>query len=1202
MSQPDRVEGGVEYREIPEFGPSDFPLSGAASWASLMMHHLYLRVGGSGAGETAPPQQALPEPELTLVENEVPRDADAQEQAQTQSAASGAPAVSDQEMAAEGALVGPLRWDAIVEGIPSPADTPRATEDSEAPNNDELLPFVPVQEQEEDGEEEERPRPDLSDLRTFMPGLKADEVNEALEALRELPAFGDKEEAGWSRRGGRLVSEEHDEHYLLHFSKNVNVDVEEDRVLLYRLLRGLHKSPAIPIKRLPNGFLGVDFAAFNTWLEPLGVTCLLHDLGYDDDRCMMLQWIGGEGDKTPRVECMMPQVLHALQMYRKSHISPARPLLSAAACEKAGNGPRRKKKNGELFDDLDLSDDYLCCICLRIMVDAVKTGCDHSGCKKCMEKCCKSSKKCPLCRRPLRVGTLEPDQEMRDHIAGIYQKEFNAATAKAEEERKEREECVAMAKAEEEQVASHDEEVESDCAQATTAETAPPPSAKASQFAHPEDLEAYVESWHMVKSEPRAKRAAELYAASVASSAARLAQGPEEENEEEEEEEEEEEDVPRADRLKSDLRTPTLAKSIQNISNENLRRLLRRTGVVLETQATLDEARIALEKYLDRVIRQSFLGYSAQRERMLVVDDVLGAARRLNYAASAPGTTTVLGFGCSRLRFLWSDTVKAVLKQVHPHTEIDHVAMSVMNDIMTHTLAMLVESAAGFAEQSEPAEFRSLNIALPCSSDTDAEPGFKVPLQSVLWHGAAANTAPLQLLIPVAPDSRTGDYFDKFAGDPNVSEQATTQQPITHDCIKRAINACFDRELVRHAVSESVKYNSKFCNAKLAQGQEYLESSNFYEAIAPATGILFSPAIAALVARKFTKTPLSVDGAISLSAAVEYMSAEILELSGNSARNSKSSVINQCHVAEAVVSDEELDVTYRGCIFRRAGVTPLNCWRPKTDAFEKRWKEVYRVSRLAKMKSSFQGATSSLMQTQASVSLDETRFGIDPRTGKHWYLSKLPAASDVYDEEQQVFRNVSATLRLAIRRSRASSDDKHVRSAGVDIEILDAVVADCTKERAKLAAEALSDEERAKVKEDGFRIKISLEERAAGEGWAQEPIALALGRRRQDLFKERTSCDFCIDCPAFERAVRQMAKEAVFYNSESQIQPVEDKRPWQFTAEAVECLHTLAENYLVETFKRARIIASQHDERFLLLPKDISLARKLAGEWGWKKE
>lgn len=1088
--------------------------------------------------------------------------------------------------------------ESLVAAIPSPVDTPRAevedVEDTEVlPNNGvPFLPFVPLQEQEEE-EEEHPPAPLLSDLRTFMPGLRAEEVSEALGALRELSVFNDK---GLGRRGGRLVSEGHDEHYLLHFCKNVNVDEEADRVLMYRLLRGLHKSPAIPIKRLPNGFLAIDFAAFNAWLEPLGVTCLLHDLGYDDDRCMMLQWIGGEGDKTPRVQCMMPQVLHALQMYHKSHISHARPLLSAAACEEAGSNGPRPKKNGELFENLALCEDYLCCICLRIMVDAVKTGCEyHSGCKKCMEKCCKGSKKCPLCRRPVRVGTLEADQEKRDHIAGIYLNEFNAATAKAEEERKEQKECEAMTKAEEEQVGSHVVGV----VEGDGATTAPPPSAEASQFALPEDLEAYIEGWHMVKSKPRAKRAGELYAASVALSAARLAEGPEEDNEENEEE-----DVPREERLKSDMGTRTIAKSIQNISSENLRRLLRRTGVVLETKATLDEARFALENYLNRVIRQSATSYSAQSERMLVVDDVLGAARRLNYAAVAPGTTTVLGFGCCRLRFLWSDMVRSVLKQVHPYSEIDHVAMSVMNDIMTHTLVMLVESAAGFAEQSEPAEFRSLNIALPCSRDSerDAEAGLNMPLQSVLGHGATAAPAPLQLMIPVVPDSRTGDYLDKFAGDPNVSEQATTQQPITHDCVKRAINACFDRELVRHAVSESVKNNSKFCKAKLAEGQGCLESTNFYEAIAPASSILFSPAIAALVARKFTKTPLSVDGAISLSGAVEYMSAEILELSGNSARNSKSSVINQCHVAKAVVDDEELDVTYRGCIIRRAGVTPLNCWRPKTDDFEKRWKEVYRASSLAKMRGSFQGATSTIMHARASVNLDESRFGIDPRTGKHWYLSKYPAASDDY-EEQKVTRNMSAAQRLAHRRSRASSDDKYVRTAGVEVEILDAVVAECTKERAKLAAAALSDEERAEVKKDGFRIKMSLEESAAEEGWDHEPIALALGRRRAEVHKERSSGDFCIDCSAFERAVRQMAKETLFYNSESQFQPVQDKRPWQFTAEAVECLQTLAENYLVETFKRARAFASQHDERrCLLLPQDISLARKLAGEWGWRNE
>ena len=61
---------------------------------------------------------------------------------------------------------------------------------------------------------------------------------------------------------------------------------------------------------------------------------------------------------------------------------------------------------------------------------------------------------------------------------------------------------------------------------------------------------------------------------------------------------------------------------------------------------------------------------------------------------------------------------------------------------------------------------------------------------------------------------------------------------------------------------------------------------------------------------------------VYLTAVLEYMAAEVLELAGNAARDNKKSRIIPCHITLAVRNDEELNKFLSGVTVAAGGVLP----------------------------------------------------------------------------------------------------------------------------------------------------------------------------------------------------------------------------------------------------------------------------------------
>lgn len=69
---------------------------------------------------------------------------------------------------------------------------------------------------------------------------------------------------------------------------------------------------------------------------------------------------------------------------------------------------------------------------------------------------------------------------------------------------------------------------------------------------------------------------------------------------------------------------------------------------------------------------------------------------------------------------------------------------------------------------------------------------------------------------------------------------------------------------------------------------------------------------------------ISMGGAVYLAAILEYLSAEIVELAGNAARDNRKQRIIPRHILLAVKNDEELDTLLKGVVVAQGGVMPVS--------------------------------------------------------------------------------------------------------------------------------------------------------------------------------------------------------------------------------------------------------------------------------------
>nr|5VEY_A Chain A, Histone H2B type 1-J,Histone H2A type 1-B/E [Homo sapiens] len=145
-------------------------------------------------------------------------------------------------------------------------------------------------------------------------------------------------------------------------------------------------------------------------------------------------------------------------------------------------------------------------------------------------------------------------------------------------------------------------------------------------------------------------------------------------------------------------------------------------------------------------------------------------------------------------------------------------------------------------------------------------------------------------------NSFVNDIFERIAGEASRLAHYNKRSTITSREIQTAVRLLLPGELAKHAVSEGTKAVTKYTSSASAKTR----SSR--------AGLQFPVGRVHRLLRKGNYSERVGAGApVYLAAVLEYLTAEILELAGNAARDNKKTRIIPRHLQLAIRNDEELN-------------------------------------------------------------------------------------------------------------------------------------------------------------------------------------------------------------------------------------------------------------------------------------------------------
>ncbi|GAB1297996.1 Histone H2A type 3 [Apodemus speciosus] len=333
----------------------------------------------------------------------------------------------------------------------------------------------------------------------------------------------------------------------------------------------------------------------------------------------------------------------------------------------------------------------------------------------------------------------------------------------------------------------------------------------------------------------------------------------------------------------------------------------------------------------------------------------------------------------------YSVYVYKVLKQVHPDTGISSKAMGIMNSFVNDIFERIAGEASRLAHYNKRSTItsREIQTARAPAAARGAGQARRVrghqgchqvhQLQPFFTMPEPAKSAPApkkgskkavtkaqkkdgkkrkrsrkesysvyvyKVLKQVHPDtgisskamgimnSFVNDIFERIAGEASRLAHYNKRSTITSREIQTAVRLLLPGELAKHAVSEGTKAVTKYTSSKTSlsmsgRGKQGGKARAKAKTRSSRAGLQFPVGRVHRLLRKGNYSERVGAGApVYLAAVLEYLTAEILELAGNAARDNKKTRIIPRHLQLAIRNDEELNKLLGRVTIAQGGVLP----------------------------------------------------------------------------------------------------------------------------------------------------------------------------------------------------------------------------------------------------------------------------------------
>ena len=269
----------------------------------------------------------------------------------------------------------------------------------------------------------------------------------------------------------------------------------------------------------------------------------------------------------------------------------------------------------------------------------------------------------------------------------------------------------------------------------------------------------------------------------------------------------------------------------------------------------------------------------------------------------------------------WAGPIKKVLRQVHPDARMDAEALLLVCDLIDYCLHRVARRAD---ELASGAKFRTavgeLGAHRVLAHRILPRDEFLIVWEEdedgVSWESREdALSAGIDLAaFEQKPAQEVDAEFERFAKD-FESQHGEPFAPDALDsrCIQGAVRHFLPRELAKHAVSEGVKAVQKATSGR---------SDSRTDSRTKLAGLQFPVDIVGGMLASICGRVVSERAAVYLTASLEYLCAEVLELAGNAAQDKRATAVHVRHIFLAIEKDEELSAWYSGLCLMGGGVLP----------------------------------------------------------------------------------------------------------------------------------------------------------------------------------------------------------------------------------------------------------------------------------------